>query len=257
MGYMLTYPQGKQVGFTNGNAFQYGLCANSRGEVFLSGYIPSGDIGILARYLHGSHKPGKTLFAHSVSFESCSFDPLSGHIAATAFFTQRNIWKVAIFQNINSSPVYYEVPSLKTLAFCGYDNNGNLVVDGGTSSGAELAELPAGGKQFVDVTLNKSLASPGNVQWADGSLTIEDLSAAVIDRVTISGSTGTITGETILHGAQNHVFQSFIQGSTVIAAFGTQGEEIGFWKYPQGGEPTKTLSDFGQVTGIAVSVAPK
>jgi hypothetical protein len=257
MGYILTYPNGKQVGFTSGNAYQYGLCADAKGQVFLSGYIPLSHYGILARYLHGSHAPGKTLFVRSVSFESCSINPVTGSIAATTLFQDNNRWKVAVFQDVNGGPAYYTVPKITPLAYCGYDDKGDLFVDGGSTSGFELAELPNGGKSFKDITLSEGLKSPGNIQWADGSLTIEDLSAARIDRVNVSGSTGTITGRTVLRGAQHQLFQSWIQGSTVIAAFGAQGSELGFWKYPDGGKPAKTLSNLGQINGVAVSLAQK
>ena len=60
----------------------------------------------------------------------------------------------------------YSDPTISEMLLCGYDDKGNLFVNGFTSSSTPaIAELPHGAKKFTDLTLNQNIASPGGIQW--------------------------------------------------------------------------------------------
>jgi hypothetical protein len=158
--------------------------------------------------------------------------------------------------------------------WCGYDNKGNLFVDGlppsgnaragmrPNSSGFQLAELRKGSKKFINLTL-KGIAFPGNIQWDGSAITVGDpayKTGSAIDRLRVSGSTAKIVGRTVLRESYE-VYGSWIQGNTAIGPDdGPSIDTVGLWKYPAGGKPKETLSKgsshfFNGPFGAAVSLA--
>jgi len=71
--------------------------------------------------------------------------------------------------------------------------------------------------------------------------------------VTVSGSTGSVVGTTQLSGSCD-ILQFAVSGSSVIAPDNCLNS-AGFYAYPAGGAPTKTLTGFQYPVGAAVSVA--
>ena len=255
---ILTYPRLREVYSVGDDYDQYGLCVDAKGLMFLSGYIPMAGSGIVARYRHGSSQAGRTLYVKGVSFQSCAVDPTSSTVATTSQILSSNSWMVAVFKNDELPPTYYSVPIAAPLLFCGYDDRGNLFVDGGsTQSKNQLAVLPRGDDKFIAVSLSRTLTTPGNIQWDGSRLTIADMTQAKIYRLIVRGRTATVTGVTTLRKAQGRIFESFIQGSNVVAPFGVDGRSLGLWRYPEGGNPVKVVTNLGQVYGVAISLAAK
>lgn len=66
---------------------------------------------------------------------------------------------------------------------------------------------------------------------------------------------------TVRLGRALNVVQFWIDGSTVIGPDGPNGanHDAGFWSYPKGGKPTKTIGAgvFENPSGVTISVAPK
>ena len=89
------------------------------------------------------------------------------------------------------SPTYYSDSEIPDPIFCGYDNQGNLFIDGGP-----FAELPSGSGTFTNFKLNKHIYQGGQVQWDDKHITVTSVNANRIYRLQISGSAGTIIGTT-------------------------------------------------------------
>jgi hypothetical protein len=138
--------------------------------------------------------------------------------------------------------------------FCGYDNEGNLYVDGfNAGSVFEFAEVPSGGSSFTHITLNQSIGFPGGVQWDGKYVAVGDLDNDIIYQFTISGSAGNKVGSTPLNNG-SYVQQFWIQDKKVIGPSNGNGSAM-FWKYPAGGKPTKTLTGFVYPFGSVISKA--
>ena len=73
--------------------------------------------------------------------------------------------------------------------FGGYDGSGNFFVDGKLSGTTPfLYELPKGASGFENVTLNVTLADPGNIEWDGKDLAVGDNQNLLIHRFAISGT---------------------------------------------------------------------
>ena len=142
---------------------------------------------------------------------------------------------------------------------CAYDDQGNLFIDGSTTTGGiEFAELPAGSSAISNITLDKKLENAGAVQWDGTYITVED--GSTIYRLSVSGSTGTVVGTTKLLARQD-AWKSlnFIYHHRVIAPDGAQRGHVGFWPYPSGGKPVKVIAANGvrRLFSATMSVAPQ
>jgi hypothetical protein len=128
--------------------------------------------------------------------------------------------------------------------------------------------LPKGSSTFTDISFNDGVGF-GEIQW-DGqyfALGTGYKGSQTIDQVSISGSNGTIVGQTQINGPIKRVNVPFwIQGKDVILSFRPPGRRLswlGYWKYPEGGQPQKILKRVGGQKlpsylfyGLVVSVAP-
>lgn len=243
--YVYTFPGAKLVGGLSfyGN-YSWGLCSNKKGHVFITA------AGVLYEYPHGGASPIATLSDPQGPPLECSVDPTTGKVAAISsggvaiFKPERNHrWHLARLYTLQQYPAYG-----------GYDESGNLFVDGATTGGQFfIVELAAGGKAFESVSLDKRISIPGNIQWDGKYLAVGDRNDTVIDRFSIKGTKGTRVGALTLKGPQENG-QFWIQGNIVIGpAFKKSSYYIGFWPYPGGGMASKTFSQ-SEAWGATVSV---
>jgi hypothetical protein len=250
--FVFSYPEVKLVGDLSVSE-AWGLCSDKNGNVFVTE-----DSGVL-EYAHGGTSPINTLSAHGAY--SCSWDPSTGNLAVV-----ERPFSIAIFKGANGTPQTYTDTSFLHFSYCAYDGKSNLFVTGeptGPYSYA-LAELDIGSGSFKTITLNKKLDYLEDLQWDGKYLAIDDFyGTGTINRVQVSGSSGTIESTTSLGGAQFYGYWTWLQDGTFISPIytGGQGKKMGFWSYSSGGKPTKKLprSDFksnGPIRGITVSVAP-
>jgi hypothetical protein len=156
---------------------------------------------------------------------------------------------------------------MNSALFCGYDDNGDLFIDGIGSP--ELAELPKGASSFTNLSLDQYINYPGQIQWDGTYITEQDQGSpeAPIYRLEVSGSAATIAGVTKFTGISGYVddSQSWIQGNRVVVPFEFSKRNgryaVGFWKYPGGGKRTTTIAHGftkrSPVTGVTVSLAQK
>jgi hypothetical protein len=263
-----SYPAGKEVGKLNGFQAPAGVCADPAGDVWI---VESASSRIV-EYAHGGKKPKATLTdSGALDLLGCSVDSTTGNLAVTDLGGPSGGGGVWIYTDAKGSPKEYTHPAVQFAYFCAYDDEGNLFVDGlGRSYGFAFAELVSGGGALERITLSQGIGFPGGVQWDGKFITIGDQSyknqhKSAIYQVSISGSTGTIQGTTVLTGSCD-VLQFGIsnlgggkkdqQGSSVIAPDDCQSN-VKFYKYPTGGSATKMLSGFEYPVGAAVSSAPK
>lgn len=246
-----SYPQGALEG--NLRVYAFTLCVDSKGDV----YDASGDV---YEYKHGGTRRIKTLYPGDAI--GCAVDPTTGNLAATDLEGPSGPpGNVAIYTNASGKPKYYSAPGFLNYYFCGYDNKGNLFIDGLSQPGTGhfiFAELPKGARKFKDVTLNQYIGWPGGVQWDGKHVAVGDQIVSKIYRFAISGGQGTLVGTTRLGGA-TLVPQAWIQGSKIIAPNSISGKpgQIRIYNYPAGGKPVKTIKKGVQSPyGATVSLAP-
>lgn len=242
---VLSYPSGSLVGELNvGDA---GACADGSGNVFIA------DKSNLFEYAHGGTTPTHTFTVSDGEINGCSVDKKTGDIATAVVGT--NSYNVVIFPNATGSPVTYTVNDF-AIQYCGYDETGNLFVDGRHSGYPEtfaFYELIKGGAQFTNISVSdgKSL-NPGAVQWDGAYITVQSIGAkkgVTVYRLSLSGSNATIIGTTKLKNISRSAGQSWIQGDSIFVPYGSRANrlnrvKVGVWGYPAGGKVSQKFKQF-------------
>ena len=247
--YIYSYPGGKLEGQLAGFSNPEGLCTDASGDVF----VANNKTSTILEYAHGSANLKATLSDPGYYPIGCSVDPTTGNLAVTnTYNTSSGAGSVAIYTNAAGTPTIYTDAVLVHPRLCGYDPTGNLYVDGFNASSAfAFAELAKGAAAFTDITLNQSIVSPESTQWHGKYVAVGDGSTNTIYRFTISGTTGTEVGSTVLGGAKT-VSQWWIAGKTVIGGDSGAGD-LDYWAFPAGGVATKTITGLSQPFGVTIS----
>ena len=248
--YVYSYPGGALEGTLTGFNRPWGLCANKAGNIFVTDQSGSQ----IREYAHGGTKPLATLKDPGEDPGGCSVDPTTGDLAVANISTPgSDPGDVAIYKKARGARRAYKDPGISYYEYCGYDNQGNLYVDGMKESDFAFAELPKGKTSFVNIGLNENIRFGGSVQWDGKYVAVRDYEANVIYQFSISGSGGTETGSTPLDGS-SYAVQFWVQGSNVVAP-NADSANVMFWKYPAGGSPTKTITGLTTPWGVTISMA--
>lgn len=253
---VLSYPQGKIVG-TLDNAGA-AICSDGHGNVFM----PFN--GTVTEYAHGGTTPIATLNLPGTDALGCAVDPVTNNLAVLFDGSGKN---VAIFPNESGTPALYA--AVINFRYCAYDSAGNLFVNGYSGSNPGLAELPYGGTSFSNISVSNSVGYPGQMQWDGHYLTYEGVEQGDIkvSQLSVSDSEATIVGTTKLNLFR--ATASWIFGNRIIVPHAVRRNlrayttQISYFKYPQGGVPSKTIKNFSgfkkidmNFQGVTVSVAP-
>ena len=251
--YVLSYPQGKLVGSLGvaGND----LCSDKMGDVFVpsSGYV-------VLEYAHGGISPLRTLHGGDIPL-GCAVDPRAGNLAVTQ--EASGAGEVAIFADAKEPATWYRDADIGTFGLCGYDDRGNLFVDG-TGSGNYLAELPKGSGEFRNYPLGSKFAAYGDIAWDGTHITLSDPTTGSLFRLRFEKSSFKVVGTTRIKGWVNSYsghwpyIQTLVSNGTFIAQSSALAE-LGMWRYPAGGHSNGTLGPFesGDVNiyGVTLSTA--
>jgi hypothetical protein len=134
--------------------------------------------------------------------------------------------------------------------FLGYDNRGNLFLDGyNPSKQFQYGELASGSTTITPITLDgATIGFPGGVQFAGRKVNIGDQGGDVIYQAT---EAGTVTSSTPLGGSVDCV-QFFIRRKAVVCPDAGNGD-IEVYRYPIGGSPVRVTTGLVAPTGAAVS----
>jgi hypothetical protein len=244
-----SFPKGRHVG--NIDAFGYGLCTDKKGDVF----VTDEEAYRVYEYAHGSTQLLNTFSDIYVDFNpvDCSVDPTTGNLAVTS----ADSTFVVVFPNAENEPkAYYEDMRYVDMAWCAYDNKGDLFVDQIFSKNHRrnfIGELPKGATQFANYLLDHRINHPGGIQFDGKHVAIEDLKRNIVYRLHFSGSQAVVVGGTRLQGT-TLVQQYWIQGTTLIGP--DNNSAVYFWKYPGGGSPVSSIQGFTLDYGSTVSVSP-
>jgi len=249
---VFSYPKGKLKGTLTGLPDPQGECVDKNGDVFVTTF---GGEEIL-EYAHGGTTPIATLQNPGELMEGCSVDLTSDTLAVINFAPMSGSGNggVSLFANASGSPTVLTDPNLLLGYQLGYDNKGNLFLDGVNASRQfEFAELPNGSNTFKEINLKVTIATPGGVQWDGKYVAVGDATGGKVYRT--NGTGGKVKGTMTLSGSDG-IFQFFINGKTFIGP-NVDSTTAMFWSYPAGGNPTKTLTGITDPFGAVVSAAKK
>ena len=254
--YVFTYPSGKLLQTLNacglGFGPAFGLCSDRGGDVFMA----MGEGFSVFEFAHGGTKPIGQLQDDSLLPVGCSVDPKTGDLGVASV-----TGNLAIYKNASGTPVIYSLSDISEFYFCTYDDRGNLFADGQHGDGTfALAELPKDASALREITLDANLAVAYALQWDGRHVVIEGTQASnavTLDRIHVAGSIAKVIGTTTLTSAPDTFkpVQFWIRGNTIVQPE-NGNVDIGFWKYPRGGDTTKSIPIEGAtLSGVTVSVS--
>lgn len=252
--YVLSYPGGKLTGSLN--VAGYELCADEKGDVF----VPQTADSTIFVYAHGGDSPIRTLSDGDQPL-GCAVDPITGNLAVTN--EGSGAGEVAIYRHARGTAQWYQDEAIGQYGLCGYDDQGNLFLDG-TGTSNVFAELPRGSDTFKNFTLGARFVAYGSVQWDGTFITLSNPSAHAIYRLKILKTTFKVTGTTHLHQWRNGYsgnwpyIETWLQNGTFLAQ-SSSAADVGLWPYPAGGNPSKVIGGFksgsATVYGVTISLA--
>lgn len=200
----------------------------------------------------------------------CAVNKANGDLAVTNIFDYPSgNGSVNVYANATGTPTVYSNPSQTENFFDAYDSSGNLYVDGFGNSGFSLSELPSGSSTMSTVNISGgTIYFPGGMNWGKatglivGDQGCNDTFGSCLYEVSVSGSTGTITGSAPLtnyDGGACDVVQGTISphgkyfyGECALITTGTGGT-ADRWAYPAGDTPTNYSTSVTSPIGAAIS----
>lgn len=251
--YIFSYPAAKLVGTLTGFNLPEGLCSDKRGDVFVTDLLDRE----IFEYTHGGPKPIRTLSDGGYP-EACSVDPSTGNLAVADYGSSGSSGDIAVFHNARGAPVIYSDPTMISFRNCGYDDSGNLFADGQKYGNAPgLVELSIHAGKLKDIEFRQGFDADGSVQWDGQYVAIMGNSPKSIYRLAISGSKAKVIGRTTLTSTK-YSLSFWIQSKRLILTYLPRHSKytaLGFWAYPDGGAPTKTIRQLVGGYGLTVSLA--
>jgi hypothetical protein len=254
---VFSYPSGDYVGTLGVGGDDGGDCTDSSGNAYIA------DDGQIFEYAHGAENPTATFEVTGSNATGCSVDPTTGNLAVVFVGSADNL---AVFSQGSSEPVLYNAGI--DAAYCGYNQKGDLFVDGfGSANVPALVELRSGSGGFVHIALKRALGLPGQIQWDGTYVTYEGLTKQniTISRLDIDGSSATVVGTTFFY-IKAPASQSWIYAGNVLIPYGNLGSRgqqnhVGVFDYPSGGKPEHRIQaprsyvNSVNFRGVALSLA--
>lgn len=275
--YVYDYTDGSLVGVLTGFNSPAGACVDAKGDVF----ITNQGNGITLEFKHGGNKPIRQYNAVP-SGVGCSVDR-NDNLAIAIQPLSSGPAKLCVWKAGKGPSKCYADYYCGTMQSPGYDDKGNLYVEGYSVLGPAVCELAVGTSVLKAVRVSGgNTGTGGGVMWDGKHLTLSNpmtLSNPNIGsrghttslyRVTESPSGDlTIIGTTVLHDPCNHnsawVTQPFILGKKNTPINDREGTvvlgpeyychpgSIDFWHYPGGADPFKAWRENFLPGGVVVS----
>jgi hypothetical protein len=232
------YPKGdSSIGEISGFDDPQGECGDALyGAVKRDFWVVNSGNDQIDEFAVGGAGPIKILSESTGEAAGCAMDPSSGNLAVTILGAS----DIVIFTN--ASGIGTSVPDgLDSTYFAGYDNKGDLFVDGITESDTYgVVEMASGSSSFKAVTLSNTIEFPGGMQWDGKYVTMDDQEAHVIYGYTCRGTTCTLKRTVSLSGSSDCV-QTWI-GTGDVFCPDAGNETVDVYEYPAGGSPIATLT---------------
>ncbi len=242
--YVYSYPGGSLVGTLTGFENILGACSDSEGDVWITNsYSPSTGNGYLLEYAHGGTSPVATL-QDSSSPRDCSWDPTTGNLAVADYYGN-----IALYPHASGSPTYISTPGISNINYIGYDGFGNAYFDG-YKRDKNKSWIPAGSSTSMNFKAQKWPS--GCIGW-DGTYVTAFSGKAILQYRFNNGRAGKPAGTVKLNGVDAAGCFTFATSSVVVTQEAAGKVEL--FHYPQGGNPTVTISGVSDPFGIAYSAA--
>ncbi len=245
---LYSYPQLSQLGRVSDSSAA-GMCADNDGNV----YVAESGTSELTEYQAGTLTPMRTIDDTNYAPVSCAINPKNGDLAVTnsagMVGGKSKPGSIALFEKATGSPKIYKNRSINSFAYCGYDQSGNLYVDGLASKGGfVLAEL--NGSKLTSLGINWTIAQPGAVAWdsVNKALLVNDTSGFLY-RFYVYNDYAHYSNYTALNGALSLGSNVSFKGKFVAAATSSQ---VAVWAFPSGDGP-KYYFNASNIVGIAFS----
>ncbi|HTA53388.1 MAG TPA: hypothetical protein VK755_01500, partial [Candidatus Acidoferrales bacterium] len=131
--YVFSYPKAKLMQTLTGFTDPAGECVDKNGDVFVAN---TGQKNII-EYAHGGSSPKATLKDPGYFPVGCAVDPKTGNLAVTNVSPSSNAaGNVVVYLRAKGQPTgNYKNAAMPDPLLCGYDNAGNLFVDGAGQGG--------------------------------------------------------------------------------------------------------------------------
>ena len=172
-----TFPPAHKVGkLSIPSELLYGECTDAVGDVF----IVDANYGAY-EYPHGGTTMVASIQNPLPNSHGCAIDPVTGNLAIASAGGKKvlSIFRYNPKRGWRFAKTYADA-TMKYAYYCTYDSGGNLYIDGTprSQSGFVLAEQTSGASKLTDISMNKSLGGPGEVQWDGSYLAIGDITVS-------------------------------------------------------------------------------
>jgi len=253
-------PRYKFVGLLADAPAPLGECVDKAQHIFVNNSGGPNGSTVTFVYEHGRVDPIRILGDPGGVPISCSVDPATGNLAvssSTSSATEPN--ELAVYAHAKGRPALIAAPDFSYIAFCAYDERGDLFADGLNARRHHfiLEELPAESGTFVSIKVSKAISPAGGIQWDGQYLVVGDPYSDALYRFKIKGHIAKEIDSIPLNGATT-VDQFFITGNRIIDPSGSVGERSGwvdFYPYPAGGDPGRNLPNFSTPYAVVISRA--
>lgn len=249
---VLVIQRDKIVGKLTGFDGPDGVCSDRAGNVWIVNNLAAD----IVEYAHGGTEVINTLSDAGEYPLGCAVNPISGALVVTNIYTTGSgPGSIAVYHHASGEPLILSDPEIYYVYFCGFDNAGNLYIDGLNTSGAfTFAELRRNTRHFRNITLSGTIYFPGNIQWDGKHVDVGDqmyndqVESAIYQT---DGAGGKIVGTTVFSGAQDIVGYAVIDNS-VIGPDANLGD-VGLYPYPAGGDATVRIRRLAHPYGATIS----
>jgi hypothetical protein len=256
------FPKGRKVGMLKGFTQPMGECVDLSGNL----YVTDQSAMKIYEFAHGKSKPIQTMDTSPYAPYGCTANLHGG--AQTGYFAYINapdandpVGNVTVL-GAGHGPGQFSMRQFSSIGFICYDQHQDsaiLWVDGLNQSGAfQMADFAPHRKKFGVVPFPNVLQAPGDVWWDGNHLDVADQDGpsgtTAISQYVDRGHRISLVGSLSLSLQATQ----FVTGSSLLVATVASKHEVGFWNYPAGGKPTKTILGFSNPFGVAISpVLPK
>ncbi len=256
--YVFSYPKGKLVGTLTGFSAPGGLCADSRGDVFVPNVFKS----TIEEFAHGGTSPIATLGDAPHSFpNSCDVNRTNGDLAVgnnASGLDGEGRGAIAIYRGAAGTPSFHK--AMYHPYSCGYDSAGNLFVDGEGAGfqNFQFGEVPASGKRYRRIKLNQTIALAGGVVAVGDTVAVGDVDGAAIYGFFVNGSSGVRVRTTRLPGT-TVAWEFKVDGTRVIVPnydfYKQDSSDVLSYDYPRGGPALRAFAAGAVVDPVGAAVS--
>ncbi|MBV8149175.1 MAG: hypothetical protein JO092_08805 [Candidatus Eremiobacteraeota bacterium] len=254
--YVFSYPAGLLEGQLSGFEDAQPPCTDAAGHVF----VPDAAHNMIFEYAHGNAVPIQTIPGEQHGTPvGCTVNSATGDLVVVSN------GDVLIYSPIRDGrapswglPKILHDANIVQLSSCTSNAAGDTFISGqtGVLSWA-LAELPEHQQSFTEISVPPQIQQYRDIRWDGKHIAVVSDSNNVY-RLSIMEGRATISGVTRLQGAYGISGISFfpdvgpkLPSRIIVPDF--EGNNVGYWAYPNGGQPQKIILDIPGAGGTTVS----